>query len=105
MLIFTGRGARMREGQPWGKGSRRCAPVSPLPKVFPLAHVSQAKLRSLPKANVRSLFPYLLPSVALTGSGADIGGWGSGKRGRTFAKGKLRSFACETCAGGENLRG
>ena len=29
----------------------------------------------------------------------------SGKRGRTFAFGKLRSFACETCAGGENLRG
>ncbi len=55
MFDLVGRGARMRETTTRERGSRRCAPVSPSLLRFSLAHVSQAKLRSLPKANVRSL--------------------------------------------------
>ena len=35
--ILVGRGARMRGEEPQGEESRRFAPVSPLPKVLPLA--------------------------------------------------------------------
>ena len=61
---LTGRGARVRETTTRERGSRRSAPVSPSLLRFSLAHVSQAKLRSLPKANVRSLSLSLTPSSA-----------------------------------------